>query len=217
MELEECTNTISLVVPKRRAKSRSLSDSSAIQAIASSRSAPDIQVEKRKTTPPAIIEHEETDLSFLVVAEVPKRKERSQTTIRPKSHSGERALEFLAKFTKSEIWEKASPRNLRRGRSKSPSPETVFLVENFNEGSFEPGSFKEIVQGIFPLNYEDEIVQKRTQILRDSLQDLLLFPQDDVSTNYATRYVCGNEKMYCNTCKIFPIMKTIALNFEQSH
>ncbi|XP_048588509.1 dedicator of cytokinesis protein 9 isoform X4 [Nematostella vectensis] len=70
---------------------------------------------------------------------------------------------------------------VQKQKSETPAAVTVFLVENFNEGSFEPGSFKEIVQGIFPLNYEDEIVQKRTQILRDSLQDLLLFPQDDVS------------------------------------
>lgn len=39
---------------------------------------------------------------------------------------------------------------------------------------------QEVVTGILPISYEDEIVQKRTQILRDPLQILLVFPEDDV-------------------------------------
>lgn len=39
---------------------------------------------------------------------------------------------------------------------------------------------QEVVTGILPISYEDEIVQKRLQILRDPLQILLVFPEDDV-------------------------------------
>ena len=42
---------------------------------------------------------------------------------------------------------------------------------------------QEIVKGILPISYEDEIVQRRTQILRDPLQSLLLFPADDVAVS----------------------------------
>lgn len=44
-------------------------------------------------------------------------------------------------------------------------------------------SFQEVVTGILPISYEDEIVQKRTQILRDPLQALLVFPEDDVKVS----------------------------------
>lgn len=44
-------------------------------------------------------------------------------------------------------------------------------------------SLQEVVTGILPISYEDEIVQKRTQILRDHLQALLVFPEDDVSVS----------------------------------
>lgn len=42
---------------------------------------------------------------------------------------------------------------------------------------------QEVVTGILPISYEDEIVQKRTQILRDPLQVLLVFPGDDVKVS----------------------------------
>ncbi|XP_031567360.1 dedicator of cytokinesis protein 11-like isoform X3 [Actinia tenebrosa] len=75
---------------------------------------------------------------------------------------------------------KTNKKKLQKQKSDYPSL-TVFLVNADNESSFEPKCFKEIVQGLLPISYEDEIVQKRTQILRDPLQDLLLFPTDDIS------------------------------------
>ena len=45
------------------------------------------------------------------------------------------------------------------------------------------------MKGLLPISYEDEIVQKRTQILRDPLQELLLFPQDDISVRNNIVYV----------------------------
>ena len=44
--------------------------------------------------------------------------------------------------------------------------------------------------GILPINYEDEIVQKRTQIVRDPLQVLLVFPEDDVSVSGTLWLMC---------------------------
>ncbi|XP_073255433.1 dedicator of cytokinesis protein 11-like [Porites lutea] len=99
--------------------------------------------------------------------------------------NSEKAFDIFSKFTKNDIVAKvtaSSPKLLaRRARSKtkdSECRETVFLVENIQDG-LEP-ALKEVVTGILPISYEDEIVQKRTQILRDPLQILLVFPEDDV-------------------------------------
>ena len=37
--------------------------------------------------------------------------------------------------------------------------------------------------GIQPISYEDELIQRRTEIQRDKHGDMLLFPEDDVTVN----------------------------------
>ncbi|KAL8189977.1 UNVERIFIED_CONTAM: Dedicator of cytokinesis protein 9 [Gekko kuhli] len=47
---------------------------------------------------------------------------------------------------------------------------------------------------IEPIDYENVIVQKKTQILNDALREMLLFPYDDFQTAILTRqrpYICS--------------------------
>jgi hypothetical protein len=73
-------------------------------------------------------------------------------------------------------------------------------------------AFQEIVQGILPISYEDEIVQKRTQILRDPLQDLLLFPKDDISVSLYS--VVNIISRYCTAIFTFDSSYTLNLHFS---
>jgi len=38
-----------------------------------------------------------------------------------------------------------------------------------------------LVTGVHPLDYETELDNKKNEIKRDKLNDLLLFPEDDIS------------------------------------
>ena len=40
------------------------------------------------------------------------------------------------------------------------------------------------MSGIQPISYEDELIQRRTEIVRDPLRDMLLFPDDDITVSY---------------------------------
>ena len=42
---------------------------------------------------------------------------------------------------------------------------------------------QEIVTGIQPNSYEDELIHRRTEIQRDKHGDMLLFPEDDVTVS----------------------------------
>ena len=44
--------------------------------------------------------------------------------------------------------------------------------------------------GIQPISYEDELIQRRTEIQRDKHGDMLLFPEDDVTVNVSLFSVC---------------------------
>ncbi|XP_022797946.1 dedicator of cytokinesis protein 11-like [Stylophora pistillata] len=68
---------------------------------------------------------------------------------------------------------------LRKERESTVSAVDIKSLTS-SESTFNFRPLKEVVTGILPISYEDEIVQKRTQILRDPLQILLLFPDDDV-------------------------------------
>lgn len=68
---------------------------------------------------------------------------------------------------------------LRKDRESTVSAVDIKSLTS-SESTFSLRPLKEVVTGILPISYEDEIVQKRTQILRDPLQVLLVFPEDDV-------------------------------------
>ncbi|KAK2573394.1 Dedicator of cytokinesis protein 9 [Acropora cervicornis] len=149
-------------------KARSYSDTSIFKAISEkNRTSTQTGDDSYLTLPPSPSLKSAVSFEAPVETEVSKPKRK---TSRPRSpFSPERALDLLSKWTKNEFVSKvtSSPKLLpRRTRSKAKA-------ESENRES-------EVVTGILPISYEDEIVQKRTQILRDPLQALLVFPEDDV-------------------------------------
>ena len=46
-----------------------------------------------------------------------------------------------------------------------------------------PFKKQDLVTGVHPIDYEKELEDKRTEIKRDRHNDLLLFPDDDISVS----------------------------------
>ncbi|XP_078379462.1 dedicator of cytokinesis protein 11-like isoform X4 [Oculina patagonica] len=108
----------------------------------------------------------------------PRQEKRSPFSL-PKFGGGNKTLDPESLGDKLQDTPKSEKKKMQKQHKTPDSTRTpVYLVENIQNG-LEP-ALKEVVTGILPISYEDEIVQKRTQILRDPLQVLLIFPEDDV-------------------------------------
>ncbi|XP_074634034.1 dedicator of cytokinesis protein 9-like isoform X3 [Acropora palmata] len=110
---------------------------------------------------------------------VSPRQEKKSPFSLPKFGGGSKTvLDVEGVSEKLQDTPKSERKKLQKQKTGDSSRTTVLLVENVQNGS--ESALKEVVTGILPISYEDEIVQKRTQILRDPLQALLVFPEDDV-------------------------------------
>ncbi|XP_020606192.1 uncharacterized protein LOC110044952 isoform X4 [Orbicella faveolata] len=109
----------------------------------------------------------------------PRQEKRSPFSL-PKFGSGNKTLdpESLAAEKLQDTLKSEKKKMQKQQKTPDSARTPVYLVENIQDGV--DSALKEVVTGILPISYEDEIVQKRTQILRDPLQVLLVFPEDDV-------------------------------------
>lgn len=57
--------------------------------------------------------------------------------------------------------------------------------------------FKEKTKVVEPLDYENVIMQRKTQIYSDPLRDLLMFPMEDISVSSQALFIFKKEVKPC--------------------
>eukprot|EP00795_Rhopilema_esculentum_P016504 gene16504-7923_t len=72
-----------------------------------------------------------------------------------------------------------SEKKEKRSKREGTLSNVCILIDD-SSTEVETKPLKEIVSGIQPNSYEDELVQKKAEIQRDKHSDMLLFPEDDV-------------------------------------